>query len=173
MATAAPTKKATAKPTKTATTKPEKKAKAKKPEKKVFVETDEAKEFLGAEKKKIVQDPATGEKRTKLIRRLSKVPTTWNPEKHKPLKRGDFEPDSAYLLLEFKADRLEAQAKALREEAKSEKQDGNKGVKSKKKKLGSLKSQMAKIVGELGEDPDLDIDSILSEAGIDPNMLAD
>lgn len=105
------------------------------------------------EKKEKVKKVAWGDRDEKgKLKELVKgaaMPAGWDGKVHLPLKRGDFENPADYYNLT--ADRLEAKAKKLREQASSEAQLGSTADRKKAKRMKSLFEKFNEMQKELKE----------------------
>ena len=101
-------------------------------------------------------DPETKEP-ARLV--LKDWPEDFDPKKHKPLLKRDFETEAPWLI--NRAEKLEAQAKAYRDEAEMVKKLGSKQDRAKAKKLIQMRDRMAELRAQL-EAEGIDVDALTS-----------
>lgn len=96
----------------------------------------------------------------KPTKKLTEVPSDFDPKLHKPLKKGDFENEAVFMRM--KADELEAKAKKLREDAEVVEKLGNKADRAKAKKLRAMQEKMTDLRKQL-EEQGIDVDELLGD----------
>lgn len=101
-----------------------------------------------------------GVKKQKLVptAKLTEIPADFDAKVHKPLSRHDFTDESVFL--EAKANRFEALAKKLREEAAQVRVLGNVAQRNEVKKMLKLQSQLAELEKSLGATKGVDVEAI-------------
>lgn len=93
--------------------------------------------------------------------KLAEYPANFDPKVHKPLRRGDFENESVFLLR--KADEFEQRAKDLRNEATIAEKLGNQADRAKAKRLAAMQKKIAELEASLKESG-VDVEAILKAA---------
>lgn len=92
--------------------------------------------------------------------KLAGVPDDFDPKKHKPLRKQDFEGE--HIFLRMKADKLEEEAKKLREDADMVEKLGSSADRAKAKKLKAMQEKMEALRKQL-EEQGIDVESLLGD----------
>ena len=91
------------------------------------------------------------------------TPDGWDGKKHTMLRKGDFAHPKFYYA--WRADLSEAQMNNFRAQAELAEQLGDPETLKKARRLANMKRNIAALMTELEEDPDVDLDLILNKFG--------
>ena len=95
----------------------------------------------------------------KPTKKLDAYPEDFDSKQHKPLKKGNFEDETVWML--HQADVLEGRAKKIREDVELIRKTGGKKAQAKVKKLLAIQNKLAQLESELS-DEGVDVEALLA-----------
>lgn len=95
----------------------------------------------------------------KTRKQLKEWPADFDPKAHKPLRRGDFENESVFLI--HRADEFEARAKAYRTEAEAVSKLGSAQDRAKTKRLAAMQKKIEDLKKQLA-DQGVDVEAMMA-----------